>query len=45
MTYDRPANVLMGESAVHVRAELATKEAVRKALPEHAREGRPAYVW
>lgn len=28
-----------------VRAEMAMKEAVRKALEEHAREGRPAYIW
>lgn len=30
---------------LHVRAEMALKEAVREALAEHAREGRPAYVW
>jgi len=29
---------------LHVRAEMALKEAVREALAEHAREGRPAYV-
>jgi hypothetical protein len=29
---------------LHVRAEMALKVAVRKALAEHAREGRPAYV-
>jgi hypothetical protein len=30
---------------LHVRAEMALKEAVREALAEHAREGRPAYIW
>jgi hypothetical protein len=30
---------------LHVRAEMALKVAVRKALAEHAREGRPAYIW
>lgn len=30
---------------LHVRAEMALKAAVRKALTEHAREGRPAYIW
>lgn len=29
---------------LNVRAEMALKEAVRGALAEHAREGRPAYV-
>jgi hypothetical protein len=30
---------------LHVRAEMALKVAVRKALAEHASEGRPAYIW
>jgi len=30
---------------LHVRAEMALREAVREALAEHAREGRPAYIW
>lgn len=37
-----PASVL--ELPLDVRAMMAMREAVRKALEEHAREGRPAYI-
>jgi hypothetical protein len=37
-----PVNVL--ELPLDVRAMMAMREAVRKALEEHAREGRPAYI-
>lgn len=30
---------------LHVRAEMALKEAVKEAIAQHAREGRPIYVW
>jgi hypothetical protein len=40
---DLPPEIL--KLPLHVRAEMALKVAVRKALAEHAREGRPAYVW
>jgi hypothetical protein len=38
-----PANVL--ELPLHVRAEMALKEAVEEAIEEHIRAGRPIYVW
>jgi hypothetical protein len=33
------------ELPVHVRATMALKETVREALEDHARAGRPAYIW
>lgn len=39
---DLPAN--LRELPLDVRAMMALKEAVREALEEHAREGRPAYI-
>ncbi len=30
---------------IAVRAEMALKAAVKKAIIEHARQGRPIYVW
>jgi hypothetical protein len=30
---------------LHVRAEMAMKAAVKEAIAEHARQGRPIYVW
>jgi len=30
---------------LHVRAEMARKAAVKKAIAEHARQGHPIYVW
>jgi hypothetical protein len=38
-----PPNVL--ELPLHVRAEMALKAAVRKAMEEHARDGVSMYVW
>jgi hypothetical protein len=38
-----PANVL--ELPLHVRAEMALKEAVEEAIEEHIRAGRPMYMW
>jgi len=30
---------------LHVRAEMAMKAAVKEAIAEHARQGRPIYIW
>jgi hypothetical protein len=38
-----PRSVL--DLPLHVRAMMALKEAVRGALEDHARAGRPAYIW
>ncbi len=38
-----PRNIL--ELPLEKRAEMALKTAVRKAIAEHARQGRPIYVW
>jgi hypothetical protein len=38
-----PANIL--ELPLSVRAEMALKAAVEKVVQEHARQGRPIYVW
>lgn len=38
-----PANVL--ELPLHVRAEMALTAAVEKLIVEHARTGRPLYIW
>ncbi len=37
------SNIL--ELPLERRAEMALKAAVRKAIAEHARQGRPIYVW
>ncbi len=33
------------ELSLEKRAEMALKVAVRKAIAEHARQGRPIYIW
>jgi len=38
-----PKNIL--ELPLEKRAEMALKSAVKKAIAEHARQGRPIYVW
>jgi hypothetical protein len=38
-----PANVL--QLPLEVRAEMALKAAVEKAIIEHARQGLPMYIW
>ena len=38
-----PRNIL--ELPLEKRAEMALKAAVRKVIAEHARQGRPIYVW
>ncbi len=38
-----PANVL--ELPLEVRAEMALKAAFEKVVIEHARKGRPIYIW
>jgi hypothetical protein len=38
-----PANVL--DLPLEVRAEMALRAAVEKAIDEHARKGVPMYVW
>jgi hypothetical protein len=38
-----PANVL--ELPLEVRAEMALKAAIEKAIVEHARQGLPMYIW
>jgi len=38
-----PRNIL--DLPLEKRAEMALKAAVRKAIAEHARQGRPIYVW
>ena len=38
-----PSNVL--ELPLEVRAEMALQAAVEKLIEEHAREGRPIYIW
>ena len=30
---------------LHVRAQMALKEAVKEAIAEHARQGRPIFIW
>ena len=38
-----PANIL--ELPLAQRAEMALKAAVEKVVEEHARDGRPLYIW
>jgi hypothetical protein len=42
--FNRPSPELL-KLPLEVRAEMALKAAVKKAIEKHAREGRPIYVW
>ena len=41
----KEATISLLELPLLVRAEMALKAAVRGALEDHARAGRPAYIW